>query len=124
MSGDELQLYVDFYPSYAYYDEISWSSSNNRIASVDADGLVTAKKEGTATITAKAYNGKSADYTVYVGDQVAYIEIEYDSKVLRIDDSMLLDVDFYPTYPDNDEITWTISNKWVATVDKYGEVYG
>ena len=122
--GDELQLYVDFYPSYAYYDEISWSSSNNRIASVDADGLVTAKKEGTATITAKAYNGKSADYTVYVGDQVAYIEIEYDSKVLRIDDSMLLDVDFYPTYPDNDEITWTISNKWVATVDKYGEVYG
>ena len=122
--GDELQLYVDFYPSYAYYDEISWSSSNNRIASVDADGLVTAKKEGTATITAKAYNGKSADYTVYVGDQVAYIEIEYDSKVLRIDDSMLLDVDFYPTYPDNDEITWTTSNKWVATVDKYGEVYG
>ena len=40
--------------------KITWSSSNENIAIVDNNGKVTAKSKGTATITAKTSNGKTA----------------------------------------------------------------
>ena len=45
---------------------ITWSSSNTDVASVSSNGTVTAKKAGTAVITATATNGKSASCTVTV----------------------------------------------------------
>ena len=47
------------------YSDVSWKSSNPKIASVDAKGKVTAKMAGTAKITATA-GGKSASSTVTV----------------------------------------------------------
>ena len=44
-----------------FIDGVSWSSSNSGIASVSADGIVEARKCGSATITAQAENGSSAD---------------------------------------------------------------
>ena len=44
---------------------VTWSSDQEAVATVDANGLVTAKAEGTATITAKA-GDKSATCTVTV----------------------------------------------------------
>ena len=43
-----------------FEDSVSWSSSNSGIASVSSDGTVTARKCGSATITAQAENGSSA----------------------------------------------------------------
>lgn len=45
--------------------KISWSSSNKKVAKVSSKGLVTAKKAGTATITAK-FGGQSLKCTVHV----------------------------------------------------------
>ena len=44
-------------PSNAYYKNIIWSSSNTEIATVNPNGLVTAIKPGSATITAKSQDG-------------------------------------------------------------------
>lgn len=46
--------------------EIKWLSSNSKVASVDASGKITAKLEGSATITATTVNGKSASCVVTV----------------------------------------------------------
>ena len=43
-----------------FVDGVNWSSNNSGIASVSSDGTVTAKKCGSATITAQAENGSSA----------------------------------------------------------------
>lgn len=53
-------------PDSAADKSITWSSSNTDVASVISNGTVTAKKAGTAVITATATNGKSAFCTVTV----------------------------------------------------------
>ncbi|PKU88281.1 Bacterial Ig-like domain (group 2), partial [Bifidobacterium pseudolongum subsp. globosum] len=52
-------------PDNATNKAVAWSSSDASVASVDASGKVTAKKAGTATITAKS-GGKSASVKVSV----------------------------------------------------------
>lgn len=53
-------------PDSAADKSITWSSSNTDVASVISNGTVTAKKAGTAVITATAVNGKNASCTVTV----------------------------------------------------------
>ena len=59
--GNTLQLTATIVPATALNKDVTWSSSNTAIASVDANGLVTAKTTGNATITVTAKDGgKSA----------------------------------------------------------------
>jgi len=53
--GRTLLLKTEFYPNNESAP-ITWSSSNNDIAEVDTQGLVTTKKLGTCIITASIYN--------------------------------------------------------------------
>lgn len=48
---------------------VTWTTSNANVATVNASGLVTAKGEGTAVITATTSNGKKATCTVTVPKQ-------------------------------------------------------
>ena len=64
-------------PSNASDKSVTWKSSNDKVATVDASGSVKAVNEGTATITATTSNGLSATATVTVegsGSSVPYIE--------------------------------------------------
>ncbi len=47
-------------------DTVKWTSSNKKVAAVDAYGTVKAKKKGTATITAKTTSGKKATCKITV----------------------------------------------------------
>ena len=47
-------------------DTIRWSSSDKDIAVVSSDGVVTALKEGTVTITATSVNGKKGTYKIQI----------------------------------------------------------
>jgi len=66
--NDLKQLYATVAPSNATY-AITWSSSNEAVATVSSTGLVTAKAAGTATITVSAANNnKTATCAVTVVD--------------------------------------------------------
>ena len=64
--GSTFQLSVTFDPTNATDKTITWTSSAATIASVASGGLITGLKSGSATITAKTTNGKTATCAVTV----------------------------------------------------------
>lgn len=64
--GKTGKLSPTVHPSTATNKTVTWTSSKTDVASVSTNGTVTAKKAGTAVITATAVNGKSASCTVTV----------------------------------------------------------
>ena len=65
-AGQTETLTATVQPSNATNKNVTWSSDNSAVATVDANGNVTAVKAGTATITATADGGKTATCEVTV----------------------------------------------------------
>ena len=72
MAGSTLNLSAKVYDSAdaEISDAITFESSAPSVASVDANGVVTANAAGTATITAKASNGKTDAVKITVGSTI------------------------------------------------------
>lgn len=62
---EKLTLKASLTPSNAY-TTLTWTSSNKKVATVNSKGVVTAKKAGTAVITVRTKNGKTAKATITV----------------------------------------------------------
>lgn len=99
---------------------VSWSSSNSSVASVNS-GKVTAKKAGTATITAKTSNGKKKSCKVTVKAPATKVSISHSSMKLGRGDKFKLTAAVSP-YDSTDKLKWITSNKSIATVSSNGTV--
>ena len=54
--GEKIKLHANLTPYYADFADTEWTSTNDKICSVDENGVVTALKEGSATISLKKKN--------------------------------------------------------------------
>ena len=105
---------------------VSWSSNNSAVATVDANGTVTAKRAGTAVITATSTNGKTAGCTVTVSKKeipITEISLDKSSATLTEGETTTLTATVLPentTY--GKSVKWSSSNVAVATVDIMGKV--
>ena len=76
--GKSTTLKVTYKPSNVKKETITWSSSNNKIASVSA-GKVTGISKGTVTITAKTSSGKKSTFKVTIVEEVVHkVKISFD----------------------------------------------
>ncbi len=75
-AGDSFQLKATITPSNATNKNVTWSSSNNSIATVSTSGLVEAKTSGYVMITAKSADGQK---TTNCGIWVDTYKVEYDT---------------------------------------------
>ncbi len=64
--GDEAELKATVKPSDAEDQELTWTSSDTSVVTVDKNGKIKALKEGKATVTVTSKNGKKAECTVTV----------------------------------------------------------
>lgn len=105
-------------------DTVVWSSSNEAVATV-SDGTVTAAKAGTTEITATAGNVK-ATCTVTVSDPVYKVtDIKLTaapSRRIAAGKKVQLKASIAPSNATDKSVTWTSSNKKVATVNAKGLV--
>jgi uncharacterized protein YjdB len=105
---------------------VTWSSSNNAVATVSATGVVTAIAAGTAVIAAMTSEGKGGSATITVTPlPVGSVAIEPTSVTLLPGASTTLTAtvrDAAGTVVTDRPVTWTSSNVLVATVSTTGVV--
>ena len=125
--GDTITLSAEVLPyDTTYSKNVSWSSSNSAVATVDANGTVTAKSAGTAIITATSENGMTASCTITVEKKLIPITevcLDKSSATLTEGDTATLTATVLPentTY--SKDVSWSSNNSEVAAVDANGTV--
>ncbi|MFZ5429759.1 MAG: Ig-like domain-containing protein, partial [Bacteroidota bacterium] len=126
MEGNESQLTATVAPTDASNKNVTWSSSNTSVATVNTTGLVEAKAAGTATITVTTVDGaKTATCTVTVTAApvpVTGVVITPEALELEKGATSQLTANVLPTNATNKKVTWNSYNTQVATVNEKGLV--
>jgi len=122
-TGDTYTLTAEVKPTTAN-QTVTWSSSNNAIATVDAYGVVTAIGAGKTIITATTVNGLSATSTITVTLYIPVEEVIVDpaSCTIPLKGAKVLKATVSPTNATNRTVTWSSSDITIATVNATGIV--
>ncbi len=124
--GDAEQLTATVAPADATNKSVTWSSNNGSVATVDANGRVTAVSAGSATITVKTEDGgKTATCAVTVKNPVIHVTgvtLNRDVMDLYVGDTGQLKATVTPEDATDKSVTWQSSDNAVATVDAGGLV--
>ena len=122
-TGSSQTLTATVSPSNATNKTLTWSSSNTSVATVFY-GVVEAVGFGTATITAKSNNGKTASCTVTVNPiQPTGIKATPETSTLYgLNSTVKLSANVMPSNATNKAVTWSSRNTSVATVSSDGTV--
>ena len=105
-------------------NDLQWTSSDNSVATVDSTGKVTAKGNGTATITASTTDGSnlSASCQVTVITLVESISLDRSQIIMYKDDCYALTATILPETASNKNVSWTSSNSSIVSVDNDGNI--
>jgi len=102
---------------------ITWTSSNEEIASVSSTGLIRAKRPGEAVISATSSNGIVAECNVTIRSEIKSVALNQTALTLEEGSLQSLRATINPSdTTDVKDLTWVSSNTSVATVDQNGEV--
>lgn len=120
---DTLQLQVTSNPSNA---EITYKSSNAKVAKVSKTGKITIVGKGNAkiTVTASLDAKKSISFNIKAIKQVTGVTLNKKNLTLKTNDTAKLTATLSPTDASDKTLTWKSSNSKVATVDSKGNVKG
>lgn len=126
VEGEDKELKVAIYPFDATNQDLTWTSSDNSVATVK-DGKVTAISQGNATITCMANDGSgvSASCQVTVDSKpvrVESIELNYSSVNLTEGEGVQLTAKINPAEATDTSVTWSSSDNSVAIADNEGFV--
>ncbi|MDL2223488.1 Ig-like domain-containing protein [Bacteroidales bacterium OttesenSCG-928-M11] len=115
--GSTEQLTFTITPTNTTNQNVSWSSSNTKVASVEK-GLVTALSVGTSIITVTTEDGnKTASCTITVNPiSVISIDLNKTTANLLIGNTEQLTYSINPTDATNQNVSWSSSNTNVASV--------
>lgn len=131
--GQTLQLYTDISPKGASSAAVRWSSSNESVATVDEDGLVTADftdslQEVTITASAEDDSSVSDEFTFRVAPR---FDLMYGDK--RINDETIhlyledgyrdVQLRLVQEFAEYGKLTWSSEDSEIADVDQNGKIH-
>lgn len=122
--NNDYQFEAAIFPEGAI-NAIQWSSSDETIATIDANGKMHAITEGDVLITATALDGSGVQASCAVN--VTYVDMEaiqlaQASYWLRNGNTGKVSITTTPSNASDRTVTYTTSNPDIATVDEYGVV--
>ena len=124
--GESETLKAVVKPENATIQSVTWKSTDETVATVDADGKVKAVAPGTAEIIATTTDGSyEAVCKVTVTDSTVHvtgIELNKDSLKLYVGESETLKAVVKPENATIQSVTWKSTDETVATVDADGRV--
>ena len=122
--GDTKHISVTIEPEGADAGKISWSSSDNKIVTVD-DGTITGKSRGTAVVTAESESGLKKLCNVTVLDkEIESVTLSESSTSVKQGGKIQLEAKVKPVDAPSDNLVWSSSDPKVASVDGNGMVLG
>ena len=104
---------------------VKWSSSDKDVATVDSNGKVVAKGQGTCYITARAKFDTKKLARCKVKVQQMVIDVKSSKNIVRLEkpgSSYTLKATCTPTNADDKSVKWKSSNTLVATVNAVGKI--
>lgn len=113
--GETSVLTATITPSDAGNKTITWTSSNNAVATV-SNGEITAKSAGTTTITAKTNNGKTATCVVTVVVPESEVTLNKTAVIMTEGKSVTITATVLPSDATDKTVTWKSSDQNIATV--------
>lgn len=120
--GATTQLTVGYTPSDTNVKNVTYTSSNESVATVSNTGLVTGITQGNATITATAQTATgttSATTSITVTPiAVTSVSLSSNSETIKVGKTVTLIPTISPSNATNKNVTWSSSNTSVATVSE------
>lgn len=125
IKGSNETLIVVFSPENAYNKKVTWETSDENVATVNENGVVTAKKSGVATIKAISEDGNfTTNCKVTVITPVTSISLDFNQIEIIKGSTFELKANVLPLDADNKKVIWESSNESIATVSSTGVVKG
>ena len=124
-AGSRMELDAICSPDNASITDVTWSSKNPAIATVDEGGMVTGVKKGTATIVATAADGSKATGTVMitVTQPVTGINFTQADIPVVVGRTAQAKIQVLPAEANDKTVTWSTSDSSIATV-RNGQITG
>lgn len=125
VDGETVQLFASVLPETTTDKTVTWQSSDESIASVDTEGLVSAhEKTGVAIITASCGDVSASIEITVAPTPVESIEIIPSNLNIVVGEKVSLEVSVLPENATDKSLIWESSNPVVASVDNNGLVVG
>ncbi|MBL1224003.1 Ig-like domain-containing protein [Enterococcus sp. BWR-S5] len=125
--GQTFDAIPTFTPKNATNQAVSWKTSDKSLASVDANGTITALKEGKVTITATTQDGqKTADFQLtVVRAKITIEDIIVEQQIhVPLNEEVVIPVTLVPGNAYKEDLIWTVSDSSIAVVDANGTLSG
>lgn len=120
----KLQLRASAYPENALNKKVNWSSTNDTVARVDENGLVTILSAGTASIIATSDDDSTVREVCNLSIKIPIATITIDEKEATMLVGQIKRISYLvlPQEATNSKVAWTSTNKAVADVDATGKI--
>lgn len=121
--GSTAQMTANVGESTATNKAVVWSSSDETVAKVSATGLVTALAPGMVQIIAEAADGSGVQGFTYVTiNTVPVVSLTISDVTLQIGESATIKATISPANATFKDLTYTVADNSVASVDNFGNV--
>jgi uncharacterized protein YjdB len=124
-----LQMQAQISPQNASNQLLNWTVDNPVLASIDAQGILTALANGSVLVRSDATDGSGRwdTTTISITNQVVNVNqiivnpiLTLNSEITARNGSLQMQADAQPIHANNRNILWSVDNKNIATIDQNG----